>query len=486
MNGVLYAPDEPAVGASEGVLAPLLRRWSGCLCAAGRRYDGASLAAQAAQFSDLLALRGSGPGAMVLIALGNHPFFLPALVGASMHGACPLPLAPVCAAATLEAIVSLSAAAFLVVPSARAALLAGQVGARIVAADESQGWSLLERKAGRRRCAPLAGLLAIASSGTTGLPKLIVHSPQRLLDNAALHAAAVGLRAGDRFLLALPCHFSFGLVAGMLAPVLCDADIVLADHPIAPEAWRRAVDQHRISLFSATPTLMMRLMAAAPFPPSLRTITIGGNEVVATEMQELRDRFAGDIYLTYGLSEAGPRVFTRLLPTGAIGTAPLDVGAAFPGIETRLLDTVRQGDSVSGELALRTPTAMLGRWDGAQLVREDFDGPWLRTGDLFSRDANGALTFLARKKEVIVVGGEKIGAALIRRVLLEHPAIVAARVWPEHHRELGAIPIAAVRFSDAVDRPAPTDLTRWLATRLRRIEIPRRIDEDDNLPISFK
>ncbi|HEX7986018.1 MAG TPA: fatty acid--CoA ligase family protein, partial [Duganella sp.] len=294
--------------------------------------------------------------------------------------------------------------------------------------------------------------------------------------------------AGDRFLLALPCHFSFGLVAGLLAPLRVQADVVLTEHPISVDSWRAALERHAVSVFSATPSLMRRLLPAAPFPASLRTITIGGDAVVADELRRLRAAFAGEVYLTYGLSEAGPRVFTRRLPAAAheIGPAALHVGAAFPGVETRLCEPTRHGGVESGELALLTPTAMLGRWDGAALVREDFDDAWLRTGDVFTRDARGALTFSARKKELIVVGGEKIGAALIRRVLLEHASVVAARVWPEPHAELGAVPVAAVRYRDGADKPSSAELTRWAAARLRRIELPRHIGEDANLPISFK
>lgn len=478
------------VGASRAprsALAGALAHWRGRLTALGGVYDGHTLYRQARRFAAWLEAQGVGRGAVVVVAAGNHPAFLPALAGATMVGACALPLNPGSAPAMLTEIVRQANPAVLVVPRARAALLAQQLGGQAQNGDVVDGCSLIVRVGAPHQCTALQGTVAIASSGTTGLPKIVVHRGQSVLDNGRLHAATVGLGAGDRFLLALPCHFSFGLVAGLLAPLLVHADIVLAEQPISPRAWLAAVETHHITLFSATPSLVRRLAALDGFPVGLRTITIGGDEVALDDLARLRSVFNGDIHLTYGLSEAGPRVFTQSLPAGQpISAAQLHVGRALPGIETRLLQAAPDGDGETGELALLTPTAMLGRWDGQRLLRDDFEGPWLKTGDLFHRNAQGELKFLSRKKEVIVVGGEKIGAAMIRRTLLEHPAIEAARVWAEDHAELGAVPVAAVRYGDGAAAPSSPELVRWMATRLRRIEIPRRIDTDANLPISFK
>lgn len=472
-----------------GSLVDAASQWRGSLNTVDGTHEAASLCAQAVLFAHTLKQLGIGPGAVVIIATGSNLAFFPALLGASLIGACPLPMAPVTAPAVLEAIVKLTNAASMLVPTARAALIAAVIDGQSCAGKVADGYTLIMRSGAANQCQVLAGTIAIASSGTTGLPKIVIHQPQSLLANARRHAAAVGLDAADRFLLALPCHFSFGLVAGMLAPILAGADIVLADQPISTASWLAVVNRQSISVFSATPSLIRRLVAAGPFPRCLHTVTIGGDEVLPDDMQGLREVFDGTIHLTYGLSEAGPRVFTQsFAPHQAVDAAALElhVGQALPGIEHKLLQAAPHEDGEIGELALLTPTAMLGRWNGSHLLRDDFDGPWLKTGDIFCRNARDELKFVSRKKELIVVGGEKIGVALIRRVLLEHPAIVAARVWPEPHAELGAIPVASVRFADGAARLSDLELIRWSASRLRRIELPRRIDEDPTLPISFK
>mmetsp|Transcript_29505 Transcript_29505/g.57911 ORF Transcript_29505/g.57911 Transcript_29505/m.57911 type:complete len:240 (-) Transcript_29505:2722-3441(-) len=239
--------------------------------------------------------------------------------------------------------------------------------------------------------------------------------------------------------------------------------------------------------------MLRRVMSDTSLRGGLRVLSIGGDVMPNNEVEDVRAQFEGRLYLTYGLSEAGPRAFTREILPGE--KAPFDMGAPLPGVSFKLADL--PADRVfelpegfqSGELQLHTPTAMLGLWENGALRRGDFDGEWLRTGDTVVLSPDGKMYFHDRLKSIVVSGGEKISCGLIRRVLLEHRSVVAARIWAEPDVVLGQIPHAAVQLhDDCIGREADVlhDIQAWNAKRLRRPERPNRIILDANLSNALK
>lgn len=311
--------------------------------------------------------------------------------------------------------------------------------------------------------------LVLATSGSTGLPKAVVHRRSSLLHNAAMHWSSVGEpRPGDRYLLSQSLFFSSAFVCGVLGVLARGMQLSLLEPPFAVTAWAEVAARREITHTALTPHLLMRLLTAGvELPGSLRQVTVGGDRLGRTAVGELRRSGVREIFTTYGLTEAGPRVATNRL-----GEDPTDwdtLGEPLPGVELRLAD----GDAGPGELLVRTPTAQAGCY------REGSFAGWpagteVPTGDLGELTSTGRIRLVGRARRVASVAGEKIYLGLVERVLGEHPAVGAALVALDADGVLAASILP--RSGAAV---SPQDLRGWCRGRLRAVEIPRRFTAVD-------
>jgi acyl-coenzyme A synthetase/AMP-(fatty) acid ligase len=105
-------------------------------------------------------------------------------------------------------------------------------------------------------------------------------------------------------------------------------------------------------------------------------------------------------------------------------------GRVVPGFEARLVDDADApvADGVVGHLLIKGPTTSPYYWNRLERTRATMLGEWLRTGDMFARDADGFFTFAGRSDDMLKVGGIWVSPAEIEAVLIEHPAVLEAGV----------------------------------------------------------
>ena len=117
------------------------------------------------------------------------------------------------------------------------------------------------------------------------------------------------------------------------------------------------------------------------------------------------------------------------------------VGLPMRDVELRLADVDDRG---VGEIVYRGPFVMQGYWNDPVATAEAFAGGWFHSGDLATRDDEGYLRLVDRKKDMIVSGGENIYPAEVERVLREHPSVADAAVIGVPHPRWGETPVAFV------------------------------------------
>jgi len=158
--------------------------------------------------------------------------------------------------------------------------------------------------------------------------------------------------------------------------------------------------------------------------PPVRSMSIGGDRFSPEDVTSLLSKpFINELYITYGLTEAGPRV--SVLPAHDAPVEAYDsVGRAFNGVSTRI--EMPDADGV-GQLLVKTPSACR-RKVGENIQRQPFtsDG-FLETGDFFTKDAAGYLRYVARRADILVIKGEKLNTRSIDLVAESHPDIEFAR-----------------------------------------------------------
>ncbi len=283
---------------------------------------------------------------------------------------------------------------------------------------EHLGWSASQRESLTERLrseVPEKGdAFVLATSGTSGSPRLVVHSRASLVAAVTASEAHLGFpSAGDRWLLNLPLSHVGGLSI-VLRCLAARRTLVLGDPKDAPGALLSRVERHGVTLISAVPTQLSRWLAEPHFSPpkTLRAVLVGGAPLSSSLRREA-ERRGLRVLATYGMTETASQIATEL-PGAAPGLQLL------PGLEAR-------ADADTGHLLVRGPqlfARLLG--EPAALTPDGF----YRTNDRAHFDGASALVLEGRLDSVIVTGGEKVSPESLElrlRDALEDADLVAAR-----------------------------------------------------------
>lgn len=294
--------------------------------------------------------------------------------------------------------------------------------------------------------------LVIATSGTTGTAKGVVHT-QASIEAAGYMTSIASRAAADTFWLACLPMSHVGGFSVLTRALITDAKIeVLAR--AEPAAIDEAAERGATHV-SLVPTLLGRID-----PLRWRTILLGGSAIP-------EDRPANTI-ATYGMTET-------------MGGVVYD-GLALPGVETRVVDDdgveVRTG--VVGTIELRSPTLLRTYRDGR--VPLDSHG-WYRTGDLGRMDpVTTRLDVQGRADDLIISGGEKVWPIPVEAVLAEHERIHEVAVVGIDDPEWGQRVVAFVVPADPGDPPELSEIRARVRDRLPRAAAPKDLVLVDSLP----
>ncbi len=298
-------------------------------------------------------------------------------------------------------------------------------------------------------------LAALFTSGTTGTPSLIVLTHGNFRASARASAANLGASPDQRWLLCLPLFHVGGLAMAHRCAEY--GATLVVERSFDPARTNALIDSGQVTHLSLVPTALDRVLELrrAPFPSSLEAVLIGGGPVPSALLNRAR-ALGAPVLQTYGLTEACSQVATERLADADGFTA----GPALPGLELRIVD---------GQIEVRGPT-----------VAPQFGAGWLQTRDLGSLDAQGRLTVLARRTDLIVTGGENVYPAELERILSEHPAIREIAFGPRDDARWGQVPVAVVVWrSTPPDEP---DLVAWCRSRLAGFKVPRAFISAQSLP----
>jgi acyl-CoA synthetase (AMP-forming)/AMP-acid ligase II len=175
----------------------------------------------------------------------------------------------------------------------------------------------------------------------------------------------------------------------------------------------------------------------------------------------------------------------KSLPKEAQLAYKCKTGRAFAKIELQVVDEcgkpVPADERSVGEIRVRGPTVTPGYWNRPDETRAAFDDGWLRTGDLAVIDAEGYVTIVDRRKDMIITGGEKVYSIEVENVLYRHPSIREAAVFGLPDEVWGERVCAAVvlRAGETLDPEALRELCR---AELAAYKVPRAIELLPELP----
>ncbi|MEY9848948.1 long-chain fatty acid--CoA ligase [Streptacidiphilus sp. MAP5-3] len=338
------------------------------------------------------------------------------------------------------------------------------------------------------------------TSGTTGKPKGAVLSHLNLVMNATTNAFDANHTSPDDVALgALPLFHTFGQTVSMNSTWRAGAALVLLPRFHAGQALELMV-REGVTHFHGVPQMYLALLEAAkaapelsepqspqPRLPRLDLCISGGASLPVTVLERFNATFGVSICEGYGLSETSP---TASVNHPDLGTRAGTVGHPVWGVDVEIaraelddrIELLPAGEL--GEVVVRGHNVFLGYLDNPEATRQALVDGWFRTGDLGSKDADGFLSIVDRKKDVVIRGGFNVYPREVEETLLRHPAVAEAAVigLPDdvHGEE-----VCAVLVLDPAVSPAPTaeEIVTWSKEHLAKHKYPRRVEFTDAFPL---
>ena len=306
-------------------------------------------------------------------------------------------------------------------------VIAGDTGANSVA-----GW--IESGIGAANVASTCADEAcfwLYSSGSTGTPKGTVHLHSHLIQTAELYARAVlGIQESDVVFSAAKLFFAYGLGNGLTFPMSVGATAVLLPSRPTPADVFGALRKFQPTIFYGVPTLYGAMMADPARPSrqemNLRVCTSAGEALPADIGKRWTAQYGCEILDGIGSTEMLHIFLSNRPGEVRYGTT----GKAVPGYDLRIVgdDGHECGDGEIGELQISGPSAAIMYWNNRAKTKSTFAGEWTRSGDKYTRDADGYYTYGGRSDDMLKVGGIYVSPFEVEACLMTHAAVLEVAV----------------------------------------------------------
>ncbi len=462
---------------------------------------------EARLYATVLRDRGIGPGDRVALLVPNVPDFPRFYYAVLSLGAVVVPVHALLTPEEIEYVLRDSGSALLCASGPLAE--SGSKGAQIAGVglltsmlpEPLPGIDRVEDLAARAEplvtylpVAPDADAVILYTSGTTGKSKGAVLSHLSLTMNAHLSATDVlTLRTAEEVILGcLPLFHTFGQTCAMNAGFRSAATLVLMPRFDGAQALE-LMREHEVTVFEGVPTMYLGLLeavAAGGAPVPLRTACSGGAPIPVAVIDKFTDVFGADIYEGYGLSETAP-VATFNQP--AYGRKPGTVGRAIWGVDVEIaradvegsIELVPAGEL--GEIVIRGHNLMTGYLNRPDATEEAIVDGWFRSGDLGTKDDDGFITIVDRKKDMVLRGGFNVYPREVEEVLARHPAVAQVAVIGLPDPTYGEEVCAVLKLADdGTGRPVTEvadDVIAWSCEHLGGHKYPRIVHVVEEFPL---
>ncbi len=450
------------------------------------------------RFGNTLKNFGIRPGDRILMVVKDCPEFFFLFWGAVKIGAIPVPLNGLASASDFEFIIQHSECSALFYSREFATTIDAAVAAcsprpKVVLPTDGGRESLtdLSRNASPHLDAAFAraedDCFCLYSSGTTGLPKGVIHAHGDLAVISQFYTVeTLGATEDDAFFSVARLCFSFGMNVGMIGPLYVGATAILDDRRPSPQSVIELFRACQPTIFGAVPTFYAQFLAsgllnrkdvsrlrrcisaAEALPPELHREWLATTGVPI--MEGIGSTEVGHIYISNRVDDIRPGV----------------TGKPIPGYRVRLVDDAENDvpDDVPGRLLVKGQSVIRRYWNDPEKTAKTIVDGWYDTGDTFRRDAHGYYTYCGRSDDVFKVSGRWVSPYEIESVLTQHPQVLEAAVIGRKDEHGLIRPDAWVVLKDAaaLGPQIAEELRHFCEGNLPRFKLPGRIHLVDKLP----
>ena len=333
------------------------------------------------------------------------------------------------------------------------------------------------------------------SSGSTGKPKGTVHTHGNAWWTTELYGKGVlAVTENDVCFSAAKLYFAYGLGNALSFPLAAGATTVLMAERPTPDAvfarWTGGVSlpttttaSLRPTIFFGAPTGFAGMLASPNLPPrsavALRMCSSAGEALPAEIGQRFERHYGCRIIDGIGSTEM-LHVFLSNRP-GDVRYGSTGKPVEGYALELRGDDGQPVADGEVGDLYISGPSAALMYWGNREKTRETFQGHWTKSGDKYSKSADGYYTYAGRSDDMLKVSGVYVSPFEVEATLMEHAAVLESAVIGVEDAD-GLTKTKAFVVLKPGHATSDAELKAFVKERLAPYKYPRSIEFVDELP----
>jgi long-chain acyl-CoA synthetase len=322
------------------------------------------------------------------------------------------------------------------------------------------------------------------TSGTTGLPKAVIHTHASLARATQNQIDQIIITSADTTLILFPICYLIGFGSQILPFHKAGATCVLLPQ-FEPQAALAAIEKYKPTKTYAFPKLYHELIDcpdAGVYNVKSLNFCFSAGEAIAVAIQRRFKQIFG-VEITEGCGMTELQIYSMNPPYGQkkIGS----IGKPIAGMELSLID--ESGRSIStprqiGEMIVRGGSMTAGYWRDAASTSQTIKDGWFHTGDLAYRDEQGFYWFVSRKSEIIKNEAGLVSPIEVEGALYEHPAVKEAAAIGVPDEFGSEVPQAYVVLRPDAVPVSESELIEFLRSRLPGYKVPTYIYLTDRLP----
>ena len=326
------------------------------------------------------------------------------------------------------------------------------------------------------------------TSGSSGLPKGAMITHQTIVLSGVSISKELNTRSTDVHLIVAPIFHVFAMGGpGLMGAIASHSKMVLLPKYSAQEALE-LIEKEKVTLHNAVPTMYNLELNHPEFDSfdlsSLKIGITGGAPCPEDTLKNIKKKMEMKILVSYGLSEVGSMTLTKyddddqkILET---------IGKAIPGTDIKIVNEERKPVPFGeiGEIACKGFGIFKGYYNAPEKTEEVFDTDgWFYTGDLGKMDSYGYITFIGRKKEMIIRGGYNIYPKEIEEILYSHPKVAEVAVIGVPDAVMGEIVYAVIKIK-ANQLLTSEEIQDYLKNYIANYKIPSKVLFVEDLPLT--